>query len=98
MQLHCDQGLQHMHWNELYSLPQLGASETSCFKTNYCFLQDLHYTALVGQIAFVLFVGLIFGMKKEMICSRETSNPTFTLRFKEGMIKLPDFKETPLFL
>ncbi|MBA0665679.1 hypothetical protein Goklo_002164 [Gossypium klotzschianum] len=26
MQLHCDQGLQHMHWNVLYSLPQQGAS------------------------------------------------------------------------
>ncbi|EOY20117.1 hypothetical protein QQP08_004474 [Theobroma cacao] len=29
MQLHCDQGLQHMHWNLLYSLPQLGASENN---------------------------------------------------------------------
>ncbi|XVF24343.1 hypothetical protein REPUB_Repub13aG0119700 [Reevesia pubescens] len=29
MQLHCDQGLQHMHWNVLYSLPQLGASENN---------------------------------------------------------------------
>ncbi|XP_022764417.1 uncharacterized protein LOC111309680 isoform X2 [Durio zibethinus] len=27
MQLHCDQGLQHMHWNVLYGLPQLGAAE-----------------------------------------------------------------------
>ncbi|XP_039056955.1 uncharacterized protein LOC120200107 [Hibiscus syriacus] len=29
MQLHCDQGLQHMHWNLLYGLPQLGASENN---------------------------------------------------------------------
>ncbi|XVF00348.1 hypothetical protein REPUB_Repub03eG0277500 [Reevesia pubescens] len=29
MQLHCDQGLQHMHWNVLYSLPPLGASENN---------------------------------------------------------------------
>ncbi|XP_038995746.1 uncharacterized protein LOC120120067 [Hibiscus syriacus] len=29
MQLHCDQGLQHMHWNLPYGLPQLGASENN---------------------------------------------------------------------
>ncbi|XP_039070826.1 uncharacterized protein LOC120217869 [Hibiscus syriacus] len=29
MQLHCDQGLQHIHWNLLYGLPQLGASENN---------------------------------------------------------------------
>ena len=29
MQLHCDQGLQHMHPNMLYSLPQLGALENN---------------------------------------------------------------------
>ncbi|XVF41203.1 hypothetical protein PTKIN_Ptkin01aG0261400 [Pterospermum kingtungense] len=29
MQLHCDQGLQHMHLNVLYSLPQLGGSENN---------------------------------------------------------------------
>ncbi|XP_022744832.1 uncharacterized protein LOC111295565 [Durio zibethinus] len=29
MQLHCDQGLQRMHWNVLYSLPQLGGSESN---------------------------------------------------------------------
>ncbi|XWS74503.1 hypothetical protein CRYUN_Cryun01aG0003500 [Craigia yunnanensis] len=29
MQLHCDQGLQHMHLNVLYSLPQVGASENN---------------------------------------------------------------------